>query len=141
MPTVNYDYEFSYREEPTGHFPIVQIRICNPRDPAFGLDVDGYLDSGATASLLPGWMARSLGFELLAGSRRPYVSAAGPEFEARVHMVQITEVYDTDAEPFLLEVGFATSDVHRNILGRDFFNRMQIGFRENHLVFFLTASS
>ena len=140
MPTVSYEHEFSYRHEGAGRFPIVQIRISNPADPALSLDVDGYLDSGATASLFPGWMAQALGFELLAGPPRQYVSAGGPEFDARVHTVQIAEINETDASPFLLDVGFGTGNVHRNILGRDFFNQIQIGFRERQLLFFMTPS-
>lgn len=140
MPTVNYEHEFAYRYEGAGLFPIVQIRISNPENPALSLDVDGYLDSGATASLFPGWMAQALGFELLAGPLRRYVSAGGPEFEARVHRVQIAEINETDAPPFQLAVGFGTGNVHRNILGRDFFNQVQIGFRERQLLFLLTPS-
>ena len=140
MPTVSYGHEFAYRQEPAGPFPIVLIRISNPANADLSLDVDGYLDSGATASLLPGWMAQQLGFELLAGPVRPYTSAAGPTFEARVHTVQIAEIYEAAAAPFLLEVGFALGEIHRNILGRDFFNHVQLGFRERQLLFFLTPS-
>jgi hypothetical protein len=37
-------------------------------------------------------------------------------------------------------VGFSSGEIHRNLLGRDFFNLAQIGFRERHLTFFITPS-
>ena len=39
-----------------------------------------------------------------------------------------------------MELRFSIGQIQRNLLGRDFFNLMQIGFRERHLEVFLTAS-
>ncbi len=41
---------------------------------------------------------------------------------------------------FELEVGLSTSAIKRNLLGRDFFNLFQIGFREHHQMVLLKAS-
>ena len=36
-----------------------------------------------------------------------------------------------------LDIGFSTVPLRRNLLGRDFFNLVQIGFRERQQVFYV----
>jgi hypothetical protein len=45
-----------------------------------------------------------------------------------------------DLGSFTLEVGFSSTDIHRNLLGRDFFNLAQIGFRERFLTLYVTPA-
>ena len=47
---------------------------------------------------------------------------------------------DIDVGSFDFELGFSSTDIHRNLLGRDFFNLAQIGFREHHLTFYVTPA-
>ena len=49
-------------------------------------------------------------------------------------------LFHGDLGEFELEIGFSESPIRRNILGRDFFNLLQIGFRERYLVFYVTPT-
>jgi len=55
---------------------------------------------------------------------------------ARLHGVIASH---PDLGPFHLTVGFSQGPIRRNLLGRDFFSLMQIGFREHYSAFYLTA--
>ena len=138
MISVDYRHEFGYL--PAGRnrsFPGLPIQIRNPNVPDQAVEVPAHLDSGTECSLFGGWIARSIGLDLLDGPPRHYASTAGASIEARVHRVAlIHHLLGT----FPLEVGFSVSNIHRNLLGRDFFNLLQIGFRERHLAFYVTPS-
>lgn len=74
MVTVQYAYELSYTPDPfTGDpFPILPLRITTLSHPETALDVNAYLDSGAQRSLFDGWIAISLGLDLLSGQALSY---------------------------------------------------------------------
>lgn len=135
MIYVTYTHQFPYKDDGRGYFPILQLRISSVRDALRSVDIDAYLDSGATRSLFYGWIAAELGYELLAGERLPYVSTTKQELEGRIHPVRIAYA---DVDPFVLEVGFATGEISRNILGRDFFALAQIGFHERAIEYYLS---
>lgn len=59
----------------------------------------------------------------------------GQRLEARSHRVQLRHESLGDFE---LEIGFSTGHISRNVLGRDFLNLVQVGFRENQLAFYMT---
>jgi hypothetical protein len=101
------------------------------------LDIDAYLDSGAERSLFEGWITRAIGLDLLAGRTIPYASLTRQTIEGRLHPVRLSH---PSLGHFELEVGFSTGNISRNILGRDFFNLIQVGFRENHLAFYVTPT-
>jgi len=65
------------------------------------------------------------------------VSVAGVGLTARLHRVQLVHPV---LGSFALEVGFSTVPISRNLLGRDFFNFIQIGFRERYLTFYVTPT-
>jgi hypothetical protein len=101
------------------------------------VDLDAYLDSGAERSLFDGSFAPLLGIDdLFAGHEIPCQSTAGPVLAARLHPVRLSH---PALGLFDLEVGFSAGHVHRNLLGRDFFSRVQIGFRESHLTLYVIA--
>lgn len=139
MPfTVQYSHSFNYQEFGDKSFPVLQIGVSSPLHPESGsIDIDGYLDSGAEYSLLNGWIAKSLGFDLYNGSVRQYNTTAGNTIEGRVHRVRLSH---PDLGSFELEMGFSNERISRNLLGRDFFDLIQIGFRQRHRVYYLTPT-
>ena len=58
-----------------------------------------------------------------------YRSSTGAELVARLHKVRL--VHDSLGS-HELTVGFSERRIARNLLGRDFFDLFQIGFREHH---------
>ncbi len=136
--TVSYEHQFDYFHDQRGErFPALQIRIATPGNPEQALDIDAYIDSGAERSLLDGSIGRALGLDLFAGRQIPYVSTIGVRMEGWLHRVRLSH---PDLGYFELEVGFSTGTIRRNLLGRDFFNLIQIGFRERHLAFYVTPT-
>lgn len=137
MVTIHYPHEFPYMHDPFrgDPFPILPLRIQNPSDPSQALDVNAYLDSGAQRSLFDGWIATDLGFELMSGPSILYASLGGI-IQGRLHQVHLSHA---DLGAFPLDIGFSEAPISRNILGRDFFNLIQIGFRERYLTFYAIA--
>jgi hypothetical protein len=136
--TVQYAYEIAYTHDPfTGNpFPILPLRAANLNNLGRALDINAYLDSGAQRSLFDGWIATSLGLDLLSGQALSYGSLGGT-IQGRLHRVRLSHL---DLGEFDLEIGFSESQIRRNLLGRDFFNLTQIGFRERYLTFYVTPT-
>ena len=59
----------------------------------------------------------------------------GTVLTATIHPVRLTH---SDLGDFELEVGFTSVNIKRNLLGRDFFNLLQIGFRERRQMFYVS---
>lgn len=138
MVSVAYDHEFPYPHDTDGaRYPRLTLRISNPADTTQSIETDAYLDSGAQRSLLNGWIAQSIGIHPLEGPALTYESTAGNALTATLHTVRLEH---SDLGSFELEVGFSSGPIRRNLLGRDFFNLVQVGFRERHLTFFVTAT-
>ena len=138
MPTVSYDFKLDYACDRDGNrFPRLAFRLSSPGTSKRALDVLAYLDSGSERSLFNGWLAAGLGIDILSGPLIKYESAAGGHLSATIHPVRL--IHD-DLGTFDLEIGFTSGEIQRNLLGRDFFNLIQIGFRENHLCFYVTPS-
>lgn len=53
----------------------------------------------------------------------------------RVHRVSLSH---PTLGNFEIEIGFSTEPIRREILGRDFFSQIQIGFREKQLSYYIT---
>lgn len=134
MVVVDYQHSFNYRQLALGSYPIIQIRITRPDDPQLGVDTDAYLDSGAERSLFNGHFLTALDIDLVNNKPKPYGSTIGNSVTGYLHEVRLTvpEIGD-----FNLEIGFSEVQIRRNLLGRDFFNLVQIGFRERHLEYYL----
>jgi hypothetical protein len=134
VPQVDYGHGYDYTYDLTGKlYPRLLLRVTSPASDS-GVDLYGYLDSGAERSLFSGWVGAALGIDILGGPKITYETAAGTQMIGNLHQVCL---HHTDLGTFELEVGFSTSDIRRDILGRDFFNLIQVGFRENQLVFFI----
>jgi len=108
------------------------ITISARHQLARSTDIIAYLDSGAQRSLFDGTLAMSIGLDLLAGHRLMFGSAVGFSIEGTIHPVRLSH---PDLASFDLEIGFSTVPLRRNLLGRDFFNLVQIGFRERQQLF------
>jgi len=138
MPSVTYDYQFEYAHDPDGQrYPRLSCQLASATEPELSIDVDAHLDSGARRSLFSGRIGASLGIEILRGPEVTFQATTGGILVARLHPVVLTH---PDLGSFEFEVGFSSTDIHRNLLGRDFFDLAQIGFREHHQAFFVTPS-
>ncbi len=135
MVEVSYTHQFDYAyASEERRFPGLVVRLANPQPPEQGIDVDAFLDSGCERSLFDGRHASALGLDLLAGRIKRYAPTSGPSIEARLHEVLLIH---PNLGRFQLEVGLSTNNIARNLLGRDFFNLIQVGFRERHLEFYI----
>ena len=138
MTTVSYSRRFNYLYDlQNQRFPGLPLRISSPNHPEQELDIDAGLDSGAQRSLFNGEIGRVLGLDLFSGREVAYVSTTGVSVIARMHPVSLSH---PALGRFRLEVGFSTTHIRRNLLGRDLFNLIQIGFRERHLTFYVTPT-
>lgn len=136
--TVWYDYEYIYPYDDRGdRCPIIQVQLLNPEDPTRVVEVDAYVDSGAGKSLFDGQIASAIGLQLMDGQLQSYSSTAKHSITARLHQIIISH---PALGRFPLEVGFSDREISRNLLGRDFFALIQIGFRERFSTFYVTAS-
>ena len=106
MVSVTYSHQFGYLTTgDRGRFPGFLIQVQNPTRPALSVEVDAHLDSGAERSLFDGWIARSIGLDLLGGPVRRYAPTQGLPLEARIHHVVLVQpILGT----FSVEVGFST---------------------------------
>jgi len=95
-----------------------------------------YLDSGAEYSLFQAELATAIALDPIGGAQRRYAFANGQEVRAAVREVTVSH---PQLGNFSLSPGF-TFGLTRNILGRDFFNFVQVGFRERYLQFFVTSA-
>ena len=131
MFDVSYAVELEYlRDEDTGvAYPGLWLEIGPLKSPDAAVHIRCTLDSGASRSIVRGEVALALGLDLLSGPAQTYATLAGTRLEARLHRVRLTHPELGGHE---LEIGFATAPVARNLLGRDFFDLFQIGFREHH---------
>lgn len=117
-------------------FPILSVVVRNPRSLVRSADVIAYLDSGAQRSLFDGTLAGLIGLNLMDGQRMPFASATGLSIEGVVHAICLSH---PELGEFNLDVAFSTVPLRRNLLGRDFFNLVQIGFRERQQIFYVKA--
>lgn len=108
--------------------------MSHPEDPELGIDMDAHLDSGAELSLFNGDFLTALNITLINSKPKGYSPTVGPSVTGYMHNVRLTV---PGVGNFDLEVGFSDVPIRRNLLGRDFFNLVQIGFREHQLQFFI----
>lgn len=132
--THQHDYLYESRDR---RFPGLVIQVQNPDAPDRPVEVRAHLDSGAEYSLFNGWIAHTIGLDLYSGLERIYASTTGDTVQARVHRVNLVH---PELGTLDLNIGFSTDPIRRNLLGRDFFNLIQIGFRERHLVYYITPT-
>ena len=131
MPaTIRYEHTFTYRiTADNKRFPGFLVQLRNGGN---SIDVDAVLDTGAEYSLFNGALANAIDLSLLAGKVRTYRTANRTDLSARVHPVS---VWIPELGEFKMNMGFSLDDITRNILGRDFFSLLSIGFDEHHQTF------
>lgn len=137
MVRVNYQHEFPYIAVGDERFPILQLIMEPLAGGEASIEVDAIVDSGARYSLFDGRLLAALNLNLNDGKERTYYPIRGAGISARVHPVKISHEYLGNFNP---DIGFSTEGIPRNLLGRDFFDRVQIGFREHHLIFYAKSS-
>jgi hypothetical protein len=138
LPDVSYIHQLDYIvSEDDRSFPGLVIQVRPPDGDAEGFDIQAHLDTGAEYSLFDGGIVAALGVNLLGGEAVTFSPTAGPSIDARWHNVVIAHEVLGD---FPLKVAFSTAQIRRNILGRDFLNAIQIGFREHDLEFYVTPT-
>ena len=136
MTTVDYTHDFQYRPVSATFLPILQFQlqhIANGR----AVEVDTVVDTGTMTSLFDGGLGRSIGLNLLDGTPRRWQSTSGLSLQGYLHRVRLVH---EDLGTFEMDIGFSIDAISRNLLGRDFLHRIQIGFREHHTAFFVTPS-
>ncbi len=136
LTVVAYTYSYDYREMPKGFFPVLQVQL-SVAGGAGAIDVDAYLDTGAQYSLFDGAYLQGLGLNLLAGVARTLQTLTKNPVDSYVHTVRIEH---DDLGSFDLPIGFSDVPIARNVLGRDFFDRVQVGFREHHRTFYMISA-
>jgi len=136
MHDVSYQHQFDYLSDGgSSSFPGIRTRISLPADPANGIEVVAHLDSGAQQSIFDGEISQVIGLDLMSGRPQVYQSTSRGQVNAMLHNVRLSHpILGT----FDLEVGLTTTRIYRNLLGRDFFNLFQVGFRERYRQFLLT---
>ncbi len=138
MATVSYTHRFDYGWDENGNrLPLLKFRLASVGEPTLMIDTEAAVDSGAERSLLDGRIGVALGLDLLRGRQLTFETMAGSVFPTTLHTVEISH---RELGKFELEVAFSTAEIRRNLLGRDFFDLVQIGFREHHLTLFVTPS-
>jgi hypothetical protein len=138
MVAVSYDLELDYlRDSARGSaFPGLWIVLGGREDRE--LEVMAHLDSGTETSLFDGRIGRAIGLDLSAGEILVFRSSTGAEIGASLHPVRVAQ---EKLGGYELTIAFGEQPITRNLLGRDFFNLFQIGFRERHLKIFFSAET
>lgn len=138
MIAVTYDVRMPYVWNNTGRrCPGLVIQLGNPSDGSMRLDTSAELDSGAEYSLFDGAIAASVGLELSNGQPFSFRLMDGSPLDARILSVLL---FHPDLGEFAIDLRFSLNPVQRNVLGRDFFSRVQVGFREYHLETYLAST-
>ena len=127
MPVVTYRYAFPYRLIPgeARDFPAIPVRLIS----AHGMiDFLAILDSGSEQSLFDGTLLAPIGLSLFQGKLISLRSLGGT-VDAYQHAVEI----EVQGHRFPCEICFSSQPIRHNLLGRNFFTHIQLGFRERHL--------
>jgi hypothetical protein len=118
-------------------FPGLPIEVSSP-DHVGRLETYAQVDSGAELSLFDGRLVQRLGIDLMAGPEILLASSGGFSITGRIHQIELSHL---DLGRFTLDAAISTVPIRRNLLGRDFFQHIQIGFREFHHTLLITAAA
>ena len=127
-------------DELSGEYvPGLQLDVWILGNPQRKTYLRAHLDSGADLSVFDGaLLVQVLGLDLMAGREQRLESAQAYALTARIHRLELSH---PDLGRFILDAAISTVPIRRNLLGRDFFRHIQIGFREFHHTFHLTAAA
>jgi hypothetical protein len=138
VPTlVTYAHFFSYCVDSLSGetFPGLPFRVSLPEEGDTAVDLIAHLDAGAELSIFDGArIASTLGIDLMAGREIRLGSVGGFALTARIHRLELSH---PELGRFTLDAAISTVPIRRNLLGRDFFQHLQIGFREFHETFLI----
>jgi hypothetical protein len=127
LVTVVYQTKVPYLRKAGGSlFPGLFVELQNPSRFSRAVEIPVELDSGAEYSLFQGPLAIALGFTLFDGRPFEFGLANRMSLDSRILPVVIKH---GELGSFNLEARFSTGPLRRNILGRDFFDLLQVGFR------------
>ena len=144
MVYVEYLYEIPYSiEGQTGRtVPKLQVQVINPLDETQALDTDAVIDTGTAKSLFSTHCAVAIGLDIANGTPYGWTTSAGGSISGRIHPVRLSipNIGDFEMEIGFREEGGLRHDLMRNLLGRDFLDLIQIGFREHHQTLFITPT-
>ncbi len=100
---------------------------------------EGLLDSGSSASIFPAEFAEDIGIDFAAGNPERFVTAAGDEFEAYQHRVNVHVGRHIIRNAL---IGFTPSiNPKYGLLGQDFFRFFRIRFIASQMMVRLTRES
>lgn len=116
--------------------PALVIQLQNPMTGAKTLETPAELDSGAEYSLFDGQLTVDVGMDLFSGKPFVFELANGISLDARIVPVVLSH---GALGQFRLPRRFSTGPLRRNILGRDFFDLLPVGFDEHHSEVYLGA--
>lgn len=138
MVTVDYEHAIAYGHDLDGkRYPRLTLSLINPANSEQAIDTDAYLDTGAERSVFDGTLAPLIGIDLLTGQEISFQPATGPGLEGRLHAVRLSH---SSLGVFDIQVAFSMGPFARNLLGRDFFSLLQIGFRESNATLYVTVA-
>ena len=135
---VTYDHSFPYSvDEFSGKsFPGLEVRLSLPGNDDLVTDVNAYLDTGAEFSVFDGApLVANNRIDLMSGREVKLSAAVGYAITARIHRLNLSH---PQLGCFTLDAAISTVPIRHNLLGRDFFQHLQIGFREFHQTFLVT---
>ncbi len=112
------------------------IHLQNPMTGAKTLETPVELDFGAEYSLFDGQLAVDVGLDLFNGKPFVFELANGISLDARIVSVVLSH---SELGQFSFQGRFSTGPLRRNILGRDFFDLLPVGFDEHHSEVYLGA--
>jgi hypothetical protein len=138
LPEVDYQHVLPYQFPEDGEgesFPGLWVEIEPLGSTGESIRVQAHMDTGAEYSVFSGFIAQSIELDLLAGELISLVPTAGQDLPARLHLVRIS--HDVLGS-FELKIAFSLGVIRRNLLGRDFLNLIQIGFRERQSQMYIT---
>jgi hypothetical protein len=135
--SVTYPFSFPYSiDSYSGQsYPGLAFEVSLPDDPEASMFMNAYLDSGAELSVFDGGLiVPFLNLDLMAGPEVNLRAATGVALSARIHRVNLSH---PQLGRFTLDAAISTVPIRHNLLGRDFFQHLQIGFREFHHTFLI----
>jgi len=135
-PLVQYEHALDYVDTPRGPVPALVVLVSAPSGTGRKFETIAHLDTGAERSLFDGDICVNLGLSLFSGRKRKFNFTGGGGPQGWEHSVAISH---PALGSFDLEVSFSGGPITRNLLGRDFMNLIQIGFRERLQSFYVTV--
>lgn len=125
--TITFDHELDYLDTSFGWAPAFLVTMQNPAQRNRTCDTLGFVDTGAQRTLFDGELTQALGIDIFAGQKQDFSFTQGGSLSARQHEVVLAHPAFGSLRFTLC---FSLGPIHRNLLGRDFLEHMQLGIRQ-----------